>query len=155
MIVKAEYNNGNGVGYMWKTSPYGVVGALSMVHPDDEDIMNQWDSARICEFRCDTIIEGRRAKVLQERYNGIENVYNFLVKWIADNDYKDGDVLMKKIERQKNAAYNQWQESRMKYRKMKESDHMFCDNVVKMRRDFRKKVAAKSKTSFCDRHEQD
>ena len=130
-----------GASFMEKTSPYGNVRGAAFVHPDDLDVANQWDGARICEFRCDKEIAKRHRNKMRERYLGAKNLYTHIADWYANKEYtEESEAMFAAIKRQVTGAYKEYMKAKDKYDKMSQKEYDFCDKVVNTRRNFRKRM---------------
>ena len=131
----------NGASFMEKSSPYGMVKGAAFVHPDDLDIANQWDGARICEFRCNKEIAKLHRNKMRERYLGAKNLYEHILQQYETIKLTGEEELMiNAMNLQVKGAHKEYLKTKNKYDNMSQKEYMFCDKVVKARRDFREKM---------------
>lgn len=131
-ISECDYHDGNS--FMEIQNKWGCFSHLAIVDKEDADIANKWDGWDICRYKCETYSEKERKKCLYHRYLGAKTVYDSLKNSL---DAKS----LNKIERQVDAAYKLYSQSKKRYEELKNTFDIFCKTVV----DSRKKIQSKKK----------
>lgn len=149
-VQSFAYNDTTHDSMMIAATKYGLIKTECSVHPADEELANQWDGYRFCEYKAAIEYMRHRTEELKAKYKGILNAHKTILdnlfnsSWTKGNeDYKDGyrDALYA-LSRQEIAAYKEWQKSRKRYYQLKEGYHDWCQmwlNERTMARNWKKK----------------
>ncbi len=140
-MITFDYDELDGYGVMYKTHKIGEVEAYAFAHPDDMDIANQWDSARICEFRCDMELQRLHRDKMWERYQSALSIYNHIKDWYATrkDQNNESNLMLEKVRKQMIGAWKQYKKAKEEFERMRDNEQKFCNEVTEVRRAFRKK----------------
>lgn len=146
-ILYAEYDEGTGVSTVIKATKYGTFKRSVRVHPEDEDIANQYDGCMFAEIKCDIAAYQEKAKFLRERAKGIEHAFNVLSNADAQRaDYKLDEMKQEwyDLYHQMDIAYARAEDAFETYTLLRDSYKALVEHNLKTRRKIRKRTAKNS-----------
>ena len=138
-IIDFEYNADDGISLLQASSKYGLLSVVAKAHPADEDIANQWDGYRICEYKMDIEFMKHRVRELRARYEGARDAWATVVlnNFTNNNNSLDYTLALLDIEGQVNSYKREWSKAKQKYQELKKNYYTFCETVTQLRREFR------------------
>ena len=141
-IIAASYDPATGISTVTKATKYGEFTASTKVADDDKDVANRWDGPRFAEFKCDLKAMKRKANILYQRYEGVQNAYNNLYDTMAAAARGDinVDYIMYLFSRQADHAYHQYEEAQEAYDRMCDYYDYYCSSTLEARKEVRKHV---------------
>lgn len=145
-ILYAEYDEGTGVSTVIKATKYGTFKRSVRVHPDDEDIANQYDGCLFAEMKCDIAAYQEKAKFLRERAKGMEHAFNVLSNADAQQaDYKLGEMKPEwyALYRQMDIAFARAEDAFETYTLLRDSYKALVENNLRTRRKIRERTLKK------------
>ena len=141
-ILYAKYDEGTGVSTVTKQTKYGTFTRSVRVHPQDEDIANQYDGCYFAELKCDIAAYKERAKFMQERAKGILHAYNVLSR--ADLQAGiDSEEIWDLVKRQADIAKNIADQTYETYKILKDSYGALIEATLRQRRKMREHIKKK------------
>lgn len=144
-ILYAEYDEGTGISKVIKHTKYGTFTRSVRVHPDDQDIANQYDGCFFAELKCDIAAYKEKAKLLHERAKGIYHVWEVLS--YADAQQNPDMIEMKsewnRLFHQADIAFKLAEDARETYEILRDSYYAFVEQTLRQRRSVREKINKK------------
>lgn len=135
LILCAEFDENNNISTITKQTKYGTFTCSVKVHPDDLDIMNEYDGFHFAEMKCDIAAYQVKAQYMKQRAIGIEHAYNVLFDSCSEDD-----PVMEKLWRQVNVAWWNYESALHTYQILKESYPVLVQNILTQRRQIRKRI---------------
>lgn len=136
-LICSFYDEETGQSWADYETKYGIIHTEAKCHPDDMDIVNQWDAWKICGLRGFLEFERLNVIALKERYIAAESILD-TIAWNYEGDIIDD------LARQAKAACRRYQEARKRYKEHKQNIAGTINIIVKMRRFVREKNIDKS-----------
>jgi hypothetical protein len=149
-ILYAEYDEGTGVSVVTKQTKYGTFTRSVRVHPQDEDIANQYDGCYFAELKCDIAAYQEKAKFMRERAKGITHAFNVLSYADTQRDPYIEDMKEEwyALAHQADIAWKQAEDATETYHILKDAYYALIEQTLRQRRELRDKINKK-------RHAQD
>lgn len=144
-ILYAEYDEGTGVSTVTKQTKYGTFTRSVRVHPQDEDIANQYDGCYFAELKCDIAAYKERAKYMRERAKGVTHAFNVLSYADAQaNPYLD-DMAPEwyLLANQADIAWRNAEQAYETYKILKDSYMALIETTLRQRREMREHIKKK------------
>lgn len=134
-ILDAFFEKDTGVSCVTKHTKYGTFTGESYCHPDDKDIMNEWDGCRFAEFKCDMQALHEKIKMMKQRLVGMDQLIDLLDRpEVAEQiDYS----LYKDVVDLRNSVQGQIEVDINKYDAMMANYQDNTERVLQQRRKFR------------------
>lgn len=147
-ILYAEYDEGTGVSTVTKQTKYGTFTRSVRVHPQDEDIANQYDGCYFAELKCDIAAYRERAKFMRERAKGITHAFNVLSHADAQaNPYMDEMASeWYLLAHQADIAWCNAEQAYETYKILKDSYTALIETTLRQRREMREHIKKKHQT---------
>lgn len=141
-ILYAEYDEATGISKVIKQTKYGTFTRSVRVHPEDEDVANQYDGCYFAELKCDIAAYQQKAKFLRERAKGIEHAFQVLSHADAQRDPEMNEMKNEwyQLHRQMDIAYKLAEDADETYHILKDSFYAFIEQTLRQRREIREKV---------------
>lgn len=149
-ILYAEYDEATGISKVIKQTKYGTFTRSVRVHPEDQDVANQYDGCLFAEMKCDIAAYQEKAKFMQERAKGIMHAFNVLSYADAQKDPYMNEMKEEwyQLFHQADIAGKLADDARETYEILRDSYNAFIEQTLRQRRDLRQKIEKK-------RHNQD
>ena len=141
-ILYAEYDEGTGVSVVTKQTKYGTFTRSVRVHPQDEDIANQYDGCYFAELKCDIAAYKERAKFMRERAKGILHAYNVL-SYADIQAGIDGEETWCLVKHQADIAQYIADQAHETYKILKDSYNALIETTLRQRREMREHIKKK------------
>jgi hypothetical protein len=134
-ILDAFFEKDTGVSCVTKHTKYGTFTGESYCHPDNKDIMNEWDGCRFAEFKCDMQALHEKIKMMKQRLVGMDQLIDLLDRpEVAEQiDYS----LYKDVVDLRNSVQGQIEVDINKYDAMRSNYQDNTERVLQHRRKFR------------------
>lgn len=144
-ILCAEYDEGTGVSIVTKQTKYGTFTRSVRVHPDDEDIANQYDGCYFAEMKCDIAAYQARAKFMKERAKGITHAFNVLSYATAQSNPYLNDMAHEwyLLAHQADIAWRDAEQAYDTYEILKDSYKALIETTLRQRREMREHIKKK------------
>lgn len=140
-ILYAEYDEGTGVSVVTKSTKYGTFTRSVRVHPDDEDIANQYDGCLFAEMKCDIAAYKEKAKFLYQRALGVRHAINVLYQADKQSEYITLDSnIIDLLQRQEENAFKLADNAHETYTILRDSYKALIENNLRTRREIRTRV---------------
>lgn len=144
-ILYAEYNESTGVSVVTKQTKYGTFTRSVHVHPQDEDIANQYDGCYFAELKCDIAAYQERAKFMRERAKGITHAFNVLSYADAQANPFMEEMAPEwyQLANQADIAWRDAEQAYETYTILKESYNALIETTLRQRREMRNRIERK------------
>ena len=144
-ILYAEYDEGTGVSVVTKQTKYGTFTRSVRVHPQDEDIANQYDGCYFAELKCDIAAYKERAKFMRERAKGVTHAFNVLsYADVQANPYLDEMAPeWYLLANQADIAWHNAEQAYETYKILKDSYMALIETTLRQRREMREHIKKK------------
>lgn len=144
-ILYAEYDEGTGVSIVTKQTKYGTFTRSVRVHPDDEDIANQYDGCYFAEMKCDIAAYQARAKFMKERAKGITHAFNVLSYAVTQSNPYLNDMAHEwyLLAHQADIAWRDAEQAYDTYEILKDSYKALIETTLRQRREMREHIKKK------------
>ncbi len=116
-----------------RTTPYGNLAALAISAPEDADIVNKWDGAKIADYKIHMQLAHKKDVDYRHRAKGM--------KELIDNveDFCD-EATIKRMKKQYFSMLKRAAKEKKRYSEMNENYAAFCDSLLSERREIRAKI---------------
>lgn len=147
-ILYAEYDENAGVSVVTKQTKYGTFTRSVHVHPQDEDIANQYDGCYFAELKCDIAAYKERAKFMRERAKGITHAFNVLSYADAQANPFMEEMAPEwyQLANQADIAWRNAEQAYETYTILKESYNALIETTLRQRREMRNRIEHKYQT---------
>ena len=144
-ILYAEYDEGTGVSTVTKQTKYGTFTRSVRVHPQDEDIANQYDGCYFAELKCDIAAYQERAKFMRERAKGITHAFNVLSYADAQSNPFMEEMAPEwyLLANQADIAWRNAEQAYDTYKILKDSYDALIETTLRQRREMRNRIERK------------
>jgi len=139
-ILYTEYDKSEKTYIVVKQTKYGTFIKSVKLHPEDEDIQNNYDGYHFAEMKCDIAAYKAKANYLKQRAIGVEHAYHV----ILDSCDLNNSVVLK-LKRQVDVAWWTYQDTLETYKTLKSSYHFIVENILRQRRELRQKLEKRRK----------
>ncbi len=134
-ILYTEYDETNRKSTVVKQTKYGTFTCSVKLHPDDEDIQNDYDGYHFAEMKCDIAAYKAKAEYMRQRALGVEHSYNVLFD-SCDED----DPIMQKLWRQVQVAWWNYESALETYKILRDSYISLVEVTLRQRRELRERI---------------
>ena len=135
-ILYTKYDENDRKSTVVKQTKYGTFERSVKLHPDDEDIKNDYDGYHFAEMKCDIAAYKVKAEYMRQRAIGVQHTYNVLLD-SCDED----DPIMQKLWRQVQVAWWNFDSAFETYKILRDSYKSLVEVTLRQRREFRKRIA--------------
>lgn len=136
-IQSFEYDPVSGRSHMVANSNYGLLEAYCSPHPQDKDIINEWDAYRFCERKIEIEFMKHKTREHRYKYEGMSNLTMTICMNETFGQKADQGGWWDCLQHafiQEEVALRNWQKSRERYRSMKNNYRQWCDAWLDERR---------------------
>lgn len=144
-ILYAEYDEATGISKVIKQTKYGTFTRSVRVHPEDEDVANQYDGCYFAELKCDIAAYQEKAKFMKERAKGITHAFNVLSHADAQRDPYMDDMKEEwyALAHQADLAWKLAEDAEETYHILKDAYNALIEQTLRQRRELREKINKK------------
>lgn len=144
-ILYAEYDEATGISKVIKQTKYGTFTRSVRVHPEDEDVANQYDGCYFAELKCDIAAYQEKAKFMKERAKGITHAFNVLSHADAQRDPYMDDMKEEwyALAHQADLAWKRAEDAEDTYHILKDAYNALIEQTLRQRRELREKINKK------------